>query len=625
LALSDTPSRSFLPDAALRGLPAVLVIAVACRLAWFERGTIASRDWLGYALLGGLLLVVVLAAGRIYAPRRLALAGIVSLIALGVWTAVAVSWSPQPTLGREEVFLIGFYSVVLAFPLLLLRSNLDRELLLAAIVLGLAIVAVASAAEMVVDPAESMFFSGRLVYPVSYVNANAAFFLVGFWPAIALAAHRGASVLLRVPSMAAAATFLAAWLATQSKGAGAALAASAIACLVVARSRLRWLVPALVSAVIAGAAFYPLTAGYRAEDAALTEAARETGRAWLIVTAVAFAVAVPYVLLDRRVTVAPRLHRAAGAIAIGLLVALMAAGLVGFLAAVDEPGRYLRERVDELRGTAVAGQRPTHFATLESYRYDSWRVALREAERHPLAGIGSRGFYAAYLEHGRTVETPTRAHSLPLDVLAETGVVGLALLLVALGAPMAAAFREARASLANTACVVACVYWLVHASFDWIWTLPVCGLVFFCLLGAASAGRDTIPLSGRARALAGLVVATIALAVFLPAWLASRYVSRALGESAAAARVDLERARALDPISTTTYVVEAQLTQDPKRRAVILVKAVKKEPRSAGLRLLLGVAYRDAGMREPARRELEIANRLAPRDKAIERVLDQVR
>jgi hypothetical protein len=181
--------------------------------------------------------------------------------------------------------------------------------------------------------------------------------------------------------------------------------------------------------------------------------------------------------------------------------------------------------------------------------------------------------------------------------------------------------REARASIANTACAAACVYWLVHASFDWIWTLPVCGLVFCCVLGAGSSGRDTVALGGRARAFAGLTVAAIALAVLAPAWLASRYVTRALSESAAAARVDLERARTLDPISTTTYVVEAQLTRDPKRRIAVLRTAVKKEPRSAGLRLILGIAYQDAGMRESARRELEIAHRLAPRDREIGRLL----
>jgi hypothetical protein len=179
LASSDTRFRSFLGDPVLRALPSIALILVATRLAWFERGTIAARDWLGYSLLGGLLLVTVLAAGRVYVPVRAAVLGIASLFAVVVWCAVALAWSPLPTLGREEVLLVAFYCVVLAFPLLLSRSDVDRWLVLGAVVVAVGVICVASAVELRTDPAESMFRFGRLIFPVSYVNANAAFFLVG--------------------------------------------------------------------------------------------------------------------------------------------------------------------------------------------------------------------------------------------------------------------------------------------------------------------------------------------------------------------------------------------------------------------------------------------------------------
>ena len=626
MASSDTRFRSFLVDSALRALPSIALILVATRLAWFERGTIAARDWLGYAILGGLLLVTVVVAGRVYSPVRAAVLGITSLVALAVWCGVALAWSPLPTLGREEVLLVAFYCVVLAFPLLLSRSDLDRWLVLGTVVVAVGVISVASAVELRTDPEESMFRFGRLIFPVSYVNANAAFFLIGLWPAVALASLRAAPVVVRGVSLAAAGGALAGWLATQSKGAGVALALSAVVLFAVARPRVRLLVPLLLGAAVAAAAYSPLTAPFRAQEAGLADAAREAGVAWLAVIGVCLVLGLVYGLADRWVEVGPRVRRASGAIALAALALGLLGAAVGFFASVDHPVAYVQDKFDELKGTPSGGEGASHFETLESERYDVWRVAVREFSRHPVAGIGTRGFYAAYLEHGRSAETPARAHSVWLDALSETGVVGFVLLALALGALLVVAARSARASLAVCAAFAACVYWVAHASIDWIWTLPVSGIVFFSLLGVAAAGgagSARAVVRPRVAAAGAIAVAALVLVVFAPAWLSSRYVERALG-SRAAADQDLDRARRLDPISTTVYVVEAQLAPDAAGRIGPLRRAVDKEPRSAGLRLLLGVAYREAGQMDEARRELAEAHRLAPRDEEIERLLSEV-
>jgi len=307
------------------------------------------------------------------------------------------------------------------------------------------------------------------------------------------------------------------------------------------------------------------------------------------------------------------------------LASAVIAAAAGFLISVDDPVAYVEERIEELKGMPGDGDGETHFETLESERYDVWRVALREFSSHPIAGIGARGFYASYLEHGRSIETPARAHSLPLDALAETGVIGLLLLVIAIGGPFVLAAHGARASLPSCAAFAACVYWLTHAAVDWIWTLPACGLVFFTLLGIAAAGDRRAVLRPRFAVPAAVAAAAMTLIVFAPAWLASRYVARALASSPVGARADLDRARRLDPISTTPFVVEAQLAENPAGRIEPLRRALEKEPRSAGLRVLLGVAYRDAGQRALSRRELEIAHRLAPRDEEIARLLRESR
>jgi hypothetical protein len=567
------------------------------------------------------LLATVLAAGRVYGPVRAAVLGITSLLALAVWCAVALAWSPLPTLGREEVLLVAFYCVVLAFPLLLSRSDVDRWLVLGAVVVAVAVISVASAIELLTDPTEAMFRFGRLVFPVSYVNANAAFFVVALWPAVALASLRAAPVVLRGVAVAGAGGALAGWIATQSKGAGLGLALSAVVLFAIAPWRLRLLVPALLPAAVAAAAYSPLTEPFRAQDSGLTEAAREAGAAWLVVTGSSLVLGLVYALLDRRVELGPRVRRAAGAVALGALVLGLMGAAVGFFVSVDHPVAYVQGKLEELKGTPTSGEGSSHFETLESERYDVWRVAVEEFAGHPLAGIGTRGFYASYLEHGRTIETPARAHSLPLDALAETGVVGLLLLLAALAPPLALAARASRASVAVCAAFASCVFWLVHACVDWIWTVPANGIVFFSFLGVAAAGGARPLLRPSVAAASAVVVAVAALVVFGPAWLSSRYVERALAEEPAAAKRDLERARRLDPISTTTYVVEAQLARDPASRIPPLQRAVEREPRSAGLRLLLGIAYRDAGREADAQRELSEAARLAPRDKEIRRVL----
>src|SRR5438477_13334 len=46
-----------------------------------------------------------------------------------------------------------------------------------------------------------LFFAGRLNFPISYVNAQAAATLLGFWPAVALAARRSAPPSARAASL----------------------------------------------------------------------------------------------------------------------------------------------------------------------------------------------------------------------------------------------------------------------------------------------------------------------------------------------------------------------------------------------------------------------------------------
>ena len=69
---------------------------------------------------------------------------------------------------------------------------------------------------------------GRLDFPVTYWNGQAAIALVAFWPAIALAAERKLHPSFRAVALGGATAMLALWIGTQSKGGGVALVVSAV-------------------------------------------------------------------------------------------------------------------------------------------------------------------------------------------------------------------------------------------------------------------------------------------------------------------------------------------------------------------------------------------------------------
>ena len=204
----------------------------------------------------------------------------------------------------------------------------------------------------------------------------------------------------------------------------------------------------------------------------------------------------------------------------------------------------------------------SHLVNLGSNRYDFWRVSLSGFEEHPLAGIGGRGFGPRYLQYGDSYETPARAHSLPLDALLETGLVGLILLLAAFAAILAGvAIRLSTA--AGAAAFGALVYFAVHAAGDWVWTFPAVGLPLFALVGIALAPVGGRVLTGRTAAIAAAAVAIFAVVAFLPPWLSSRVTSSVL--TGAAEVGSLRWARALDPLAVEPYLAEAAVASRPVR------------------------------------------------------------
>jgi hypothetical protein len=613
-------------SAALSLVPAAATSVLFFALAWREQGSILAEDWLPYALGAGLLVATVLASGAALRPRSACLAGLGALAALAAWTALSASWSPAPALARDEALLIVFYGLALAVPLLTLRSEGDRLAAIAIVAAVSVALVLATAVRLVTyDDLADFYWYGRLASPIGYPGAEAAIFLVSFWPAAALAASLRVPIALRALAFGGTVALLAGWLMTQSRAGAVSLAVSAIVVFALSSGRLRLLVPVAAAGLLAASSYYPLTEPFREQVAELEPAIRDAA-AWALGLSLAgVLVGLIYALADRRFRLRPPVVRAAGIAAVAALVLGAAGGLTAFVATVEAPVDYVADRWDEFKHEPEAEAGSSHLATIGSNRYDLWRVAFGEFRERPIAGSGGRAFGAAYLREGRTDETPQRGHSLELDLLAETGLIGLGLALAAVVPFAWIILRRAPSDLVAAGVLGAVTYWVVHASGDWTWTFPAAGLPFFLLLGTGAAGSEGQRIPLRAALAGGIALAAASILLFAPPWVSSRYTANALAQSAADAKDDLRWARRLDPLSIDPLVAEAQLASSPEEAIEPLREAVEREPRSVAPRYLLGLAYLNADRRTQAQRELAEALRLAPRSPRVRNALRRAR
>jgi len=183
-------------------------------------------------------------------------------------------------------------------------------------------------------------------------------------------------------------------------------------------------------------------------------------------------------------------------------------------------GRRLRSRVafgalviaGVTAGLFLGSGRGQAISLLGPNRPHYWRVAWQDYEEHPRLGSGAGTYGNYWINHRPTPEFVHDAHSLYVESLAELGPIGLALVVLALGLPLAC--RWDRRGPAVAVAAGGYVAFLVHAGIDWDWEVPavtVPGLLCGAVLLVATRDPRTPGSSFRLRA--ALFGAVLALAV----------------------------------------------------------------------------------------------------------------
>ena len=133
----------------------------------------------------------------------------------------------------------------------------------------------------------------------------------------------------------------------------------------------------------------------------------------------------------------------------------------------------------------------SRFASVNSRRFEYWRVGAQAFAEDPLKGLGAGGYRVEWRKERRVDEGVQEVHSVVLEMATELGVVGLVLLGLLLGGVTVAGRRALRSSapIASGASA-ACTVWLVHAIVDWDLQLPAVVLPAVVLAGALLAASE---------------------------------------------------------------------------------------------------------------------------------------
>jgi hypothetical protein len=533
-------------------------------------------------------------------PRLVPLLALVGLTGLWLWSWLSASWAES---GDQALVTAGrwaLYAAMLAALVLLVRSERDRWLPLICATLGIIAVAGYVVVRMLDGDVDVLFFGGRLRDPLGYVNGQAGYFLLGFWPCVAVA-EQGRSKVLAGLGAGCALVLASLLVLSQTRGVlpGTAVSGLVVLLLVPGRARRIFALTAIGLGLVAISGplldiYDNLPKGQQADPELVKLAAR---RILMAAVVVAVGWGLVQALLERasaeRSPGAAWVERGARFVAAGIVAIALLVGVV----AVGDPVDKVRQQYDDFVNLRVSDPGSTRFFSGGGYRYDYWRVAWMEFKDAPLIGQGAGNYDDLYFVERRTTEDIRQPHSLPLQTLAELGLVGMLFLCLFVGAVLAGLWRQAwravevpERRIVAVAAGGAFVAWLTHTSVDWLHNIP--GVTAVALCAAAALIAPWARRRGASMSTRIVVVVLVAVAAVAAADSVGRL-----------AYADKDRIDARN-----------SLNSDPVDSLRLANEALELNGRSVPALYVKSAAYARIGLYRDARQTLFDAVELEPRD-----------
>jgi hypothetical protein len=541
------------------------------------------------------------------------------------WSALSALWAPGAELPVQAAELALLYLAAVAAFLLLDSVSLPFGILCA----GTVIASYALATRLVPDHVGT--YNPRaddylLAVPIGYQNGLGLLCALAALIALGLVAH-SCRLVVRVAAGVSLVILVPALYFTFSRGAAAALVLGVAVAGALDRRRFRFslavfaALPLPLVGAWLGSRYGPLTRA----GAPLSAAARDGHRLAVVLLVLAVLQAGVIALLaglERRLRITPQVRR----VCLVALAATAVAVLAAVLVRIGNPITFVNHATDAFSTDAPAtgGDLNRRLITLSGHtRSDYWTAAWHEARDHPLLGGGGDTFRRYWLRYRPVPAGVLNAHSLYLEMLAELGPVGLALLVLALAAPLTSVGRARDRPLMP---IVAGAYIaaLAHAAIDWDWQLPTVTLATFALgttLVIAARGPTTEHAVTKGFRAAAIPV-VLALVAFV---FAAQLGNNELAAADRAAAIDDERAAIAHARSARTWlpwaarpwqqIGEAQLAHgDIAAAGASFRKAIGRD--SSDWSFWLDLALTTAG--RDRRQALAQAARLNPRGQALQ-------
>ncbi len=621
---------------------------------------VADRHWAALAAWGVVIGLIAFGAGSATVTGRPLYWSVGALVSLALLSAISSSWSGSvERTVIETARVLGYLGFFLA-AFLITRTRARRQRFAEGLTAGLALIVLLGLGSRllphVIEVTDISSIGPRLRYPLGYSNGDGAIF--GFALVMLAWAGRRASWpwarWLAVGLMPA--TFLALYF-TFSRGGLLAGVVGVIALLALSRDRLWHLCVYALAGLGALPAIIAVNGMTELENGLVSGDAIGQGVTVLLILLVGTACSVVFTMGLAQVF-------AGGSRPVTRLLAISrdrrvlrgiagAAGLLAVLVAIVFGGRIWDKFSDPvIRFPSNPGAHFTEF--YGAGRYEFYKVALDEFSEHPLAGTGA-GTYKFDWQTERDIDEPVveDAHSLYIEMLAELGVVGFALILAIVGGALwfglgawRAATDETDRSLYGALSAVMFAF-AISACFDWFWEIADLAAVFFLAAGVLVSVRcqqlapaSTRPVEAPARSRYGIAISGLALGWISVVVLAGPVlVDRELGKSReaviaaqeAAAGGDAtsyansiqaasnyaETARTVEPFAASPYVqlgLLAELQGQYDLADERLSAAIAREDRNWQLWYLRSRIRFEAGHVAAAQADLRRARALNPRE-----------